>query len=139
MSKNGTQVLLKIVDTGGTPATIVGQTTSTLDRSVDMIETTVKASPSRAKTYEAGEIGGTISCEAQVKNDEGTAMVALHTAAAAGTVQDFLYTSGVVGDVEFSGSALISSLSIGDPQNDVRTISYSLQITGPVTAAVVSV
>lgn len=139
MSKNGTQVLLKIANTGDAEATIVGQTTSTLDISVDMIETTVKESPERAKTYEAGEIGGTLSCEAMMKNDEGTAMLALHTAAKSGTVQDFILTSGVAGDIEFSGAALISGLSIGAPQNDVRTISYSLQITGPVTAAVVTV
>lgn len=139
MSKNGTQVLLQIANTGGSPASIVGQTTSNLDKTVDMIETTVKSSPSRAKTYEAGEIGGTLSCESQTKNDEGTALVALNTAADAGTVQDFVLTSGVVGDIEFSGTALISSLSIGAPQNDVRTISYSLQITGPVTAAVIAI
>lgn len=133
MSKNGTQVLLSLEGTA-----LVGQVTSGIDFTFDMIETTVKSSAGRAKTYEVGENGGTLSCESQLSNNEGTAQAALYAAAKAGTPQTFLLTSAIAGDVEYTGECLVSGISISAPKNDVRTISYSLQITGEVTVQAVS-
>ena len=139
MSKNGTLVLLKIANTGETPVSVPGQVNSSGDFSFDMIETTVKESPARAKTFEKGEHGFTFSCEAQIKMDEGAILVAFHTAAKAGTSQDFVTTSGVIGDIQISGVGLISGISVSDPKNDVRTISYSIQGSGDYTAEVIAV
>jgi predicted secreted protein len=133
MSKNGTQVLLSLE-----ASVLVGQVTSGIDFTFDMIETTVKSSAGRSKTYETGENGGTLSCESQLKNDEGTAQAALYAAAKAGTAQAFLLTTTIVGDVQYAGSCLISGISISAPKNDVRTISYSLQITGEITVTAIA-
>jgi hypothetical protein len=134
MSLNGTLVITKF---GGTA--VVGEVSSSLDFAYDLIETTVKASSARSKTYETGENGMTFSVESKVAQADGAAIVALQTAAKAGTAQAFVIASTVVGDLTVSGNGLISGISISNPQNDVRTISYNLTATGAFTVGVVTV
>lgn len=138
MSMNGTKVLLKL-GAGGSEAALAGETTNSQDFAFDMIETTVKASPERAKTYETGEYGGTFSVEAKLEETEGATLKALFDAAKAGTSQSVIVTSDVVDDIEITGSAKISGISMGNPQNDVRTVSFNCQYTGPITATVITV
>lgn len=138
MSMNGTKVLTNL-GASGSEAAITGETTNSQDFAFDMIETTVKASSERAKTYETGEYGGTFSVEAKVKQDDGATIKALFDAAKAGTAQSTVVSSEVVGDIEITGNALISGISLGNPQNDVRTVTYNLQFTGPITASVIAI
>ncbi len=134
MSKNGTVVLVSLEATA-----LAGQVSSNIDLAIDLIETTVKQSSARSKTYEAGENGLTFSVECQVSNSEGATLAALMNAAKAGTAQEFVYNSaGAVGDLRISGDALISGISLGDPKNDVRTISFNLTATGTYTAAAIA-
>lgn len=133
MSMNGTNVITNL----GASA-IVGEVSNSQDFAFDLIETTVKASPEKAKTYETGEYGGTFSAESKVKQSDGATIKALIDAAKAGTAQATVITSGVSGDISIAGNALISGISLGNPQNDVRTVTYNLQFTGPITATVVA-
>lgn len=137
MSMNGTNVLLKL-GTSGSEAALAGETSHSLDLAIDMIETTVKASSERSKTYEAGENGLTGSVEAKLATTEGATLVALQAAAKAGTAQSCIITSDVIGDFEVTGNVLISGISIGSPQNDVRTVSFNIQFTGTYTFTVIA-
>ena len=137
MSMNGTKVITEL-GTSGSEAAIVGEVSNSQDFAFDMIETTVKASTEKAKTYETGEYGGTISAEAKVKQGDGATIKALFDIAKAGTPQSTIISSGVNGDIQIAGNALISGISLGNPQNDVRTVTYNLQFTGPITATVVA-
>jgi len=137
MSMNGTKVITKL-GTLGAEAAITGEVSSSADFAYDLIETTVKASAERSKTYETGENGMTFSVEAKVKTSDGASIVALEAAAKAGTAQAFIISSDVVGDIEIIGTALISGISLSMPQNDVRTVSYSLSATGTYDVTVIA-
>lgn len=139
MSMNGTLAVTKLGANAGSVVAITGEVSNSIDFAFDMIETTVKASSEKAKTYETGEYGGTISCEAKVKVADGTTIKALYDAAKAGTAQATEVSSGVINDIKITGSALISGISLGNPQNDVRTVTYNLQFTGPIAAAVITI
>lgn len=129
MSMNGTKVLLKL-GTASSEAALTGETSHSLDMAIDMIETTVKASSERSKTYEAGENGLTGSVEAKIATSDGATIVALTTAAKLGTPQSCIISSEVAGDFEITGNVLISGVSLGSPQNDVRTVTFNIQFTG---------
>lgn len=138
MSMNGTKVLLKL-GVAASEVALIGEISNSQDFSFDMIETTVKASPEQAKTYETGEYGGTVSCESKIKAADGATLTALFAVAKAGTAQSCITASGIVGDISIEGTALISGISVGNPENEVRTISYNLQYTGPITVSVIAV
>lgn len=137
MSMNGTKVLLKL-GASGSEAAVVGETNHSFDLAIDLIENTTKGSSEYSKEYESGENGLTFSVEAKVKQADGATIVALTTAAKAGTAQSFVATSTVAGDFEVTGDALISGVSISAPQNGVRTITYNLTATGTYSIAVIS-
>ena len=137
MSMNGTKVLVEL-GVAASETAVVGQVSNSQDFAFDMIETTTKSSTDRAKTYETGEYGGTFSVEAKVKTTDGATTKALFDAAKAGTAQSVIISSGIVDDISITGSALISGISLGDPQNDVRTVTFNCQFTGVITATVVA-
>lgn len=136
MSMNGTKVLIEL-GTSGSEAAVTGEVSNSQDFAFDMIETTTKSSSGGAKTYETGEYGGTFSAESKVKVSDGATIKALFDAAKAGTAQSTIISSGLSGDIEITGNALISGISLGNPQNDVRTVTYNLQFTGPITASTI--
>lgn len=133
MSKNGTKVVVKFNDVAD-----MGEVTSNFDMSIDMIETTVKASAARSKTYEAGENGATFTVESQLASTDGAILAAYINEAKSGDIFPFVQTSGDLGDLQISGNCLISGISISQPKNDVRTVSYSAQVTGAYTATVIA-
>lgn len=137
MSMNGTKVITELGAAASEEA-IVGEVSNSQDFAFDMIETTTKSSPGGAKTYETGEYGGTFSAEAKVKVSDGATIKALFDAAKAGTAQSTIISSGLTGDISITGNALISGISLGNPQNDVRTVTYNLQFTGAITASVIA-
>lgn len=137
MSMNGTKVLIEL-GVAASEAALTGEVSNSQDFAFDMIETTVKASAEGAKTYETGEYGGTISAESKVKVSDGATIKALFDIAKAGTAQSTIISSGLAGDISIAGNALISGISLGNPENEVRTITYNLQYTGAITVTVVS-
>lgn len=138
MSLNGTKVITKLGASGSETA-VVGEVSNSMDFAYDLIETTVKASSERSKTYETGENGLTFSVEAKVSQADGAAIVALQDAAKAGTARSFIISSDVIGDIEVTGNGLISGISISNPQNDVRTITYNVTATGTYDVTVITV
>lgn len=138
MSMNGTLAVTKLGANAGSVAAITGEVSNSIDFAFDMIETTVKASAEKAKTFETGEYGGTLSVESKVKVSDGATIKGLYDAAKAGTAQATEVSSGLAGDIKITGSCLISGISLGNPENDVRTVTYNLQFTGPIAAAVIT-
>lgn len=116
---------------------ITGETSTSLNLITDMIETTHKHSPSKAKTYIAGEHGGTISVTGShdPTNSTDYGYSDAYAAKQAGTSVTFKAGSITVGESHITGSALISSLTLEGPQNSRSTFTIELQITGPTEEA----
>lgn len=118
----GVDVLVKT----GTPAQVVGgQSGATINRSMNVIETTDKTSNGWVT-----KIGGTkewsVDLEAfMVVGDEG--FVALNTAFANRTPVDVEVS---VGGITFKGKALISDFPLELPQDDAVTFSVTLEGDG---------
>ena len=121
------------VDIGGN--TVICETESSLEQTVDMIETTCKAS-GKNKTYLSGEITGTISVTA-VYDETGTFGYsdAFAAAAQAGTELTWKWGSTAANEKFYTGSGLIADLTAEAPQNDRATWSFTLQVTGAITEA----
>lgn len=132
MAKNGSLVAVIIGS-----KLIAGETTSSLNLIRDMIETTHKHTAERAKTYIAGEKGGTISVSGCLDPDNTTDYGYSDAYAAwdAGTSVTFKAGSLTAGEKHLTGSALISNLTWDNPQNDRSTFTIELQITGPTEEA----
>lgn len=132
--KNGTTIVLKIGD-----VLVVGETQSSLNLTRDMIETTSKHSTGQAKTYIAGEKGATISASGLYDPDDATyGYSEAFSHYDAGTSVAFVIGGTTSGDPIYSGSALISSLTLDNPQNDKSTFSVELQVTGEITEGAVT-
>jgi TP901-1 family phage major tail protein len=127
--QNGTNLVLKLAT-----KLFVGETSSSLNLTSDMIETTTKSSTGGAKTYIPGEIGATISASGMYdpasSNWGWTEAVA---AWKAGTSLAFIVGGTDAGDKTYTGSCYITSASIDQPQNDKSTWSAELQVTGEIT------
>lgn len=132
--KNGTTIVLKI----GT-SLLVGETTSSISFSRDMIETTSKSSTNQAKTYIPGEKGATISASGIYDPDAvGYGFSEAFGAIDAGTMISWIMGGTTVADPIYYGSAYITSVTKDNPQNDKSTFSIELQVTGEVTEGVVT-
>lgn len=112
---------------------ITGETSMSLNLITDMIETTHKGSPSKSKTYIAGEHGGTLSVTGShdPTNSTDYGYSDAYAAKQAGTAVTFKAGSLTAGEKHITGSALISSLTKEGPQNARATFTIELQITGP--------
>ena len=132
MAKNGSLVAVIIGS-----KLIAGETTSSINQITDMIETTHKHTASKSKTYIAGEHGGTISVAGCLDPDNSTdyGYSDANTARKAGIAVTFKAGSLTAGEKHETGSALISSVTLDNPQNDRSTFTIELQITGPTEEA----
>lgn len=123
--------------------TVLGQTSGSLEYSVDMLETTDKLTKDPItgithKTYIAGDRDGTISIEGNTAMDangwpELFDLYANQTVAA--TIK---YGSTVPGEKFYTQSGWLSSLSRTDGQNAISTYSASFQKTGPAVESIVA-
>lgn len=112
---------------------VVCETSSSFNRTRDMIETTCKASGT-SKTYIPGEVDGTIEVES-VYDEAGTfTFDQAFTDMEAGTELTVKWGSVAAGSIFYTGTALISDLSADGPQNDRATWTMTLQLTGAVTS-----
>lgn len=122
---NGTDILLIQGST-----TLVGQTDATMTMSADMLDTTTKDNTAKAKTYIAGETGWTLSVTAlydPAAAAAGSVSQAI-TDLKAGTSWTIKFGQTATGDNYWTGTALISGVTINGPKNDVA--SYSLEMQG---------
>lgn len=131
---NGSDVLLKIG-----AKFIGGQTGSSLDETVDIIETTTKFSTGKAKTKMGGEYSFTLSVDCSVNPDDATNATYEETRATmlARELVTFIIGGTEVGDKYITGSCIISGMSASHPQNDRVTFSVSIEGSGlPTTGTV---
>jgi hypothetical protein len=132
MAFDGKQVIVKVGS-----ITVLGQTSGSLDYSIDMLETTDKLSKDPVtgithKTYIPGDRDGTIGLEGNTSMDangwpELYSMYAGQTVAAT-----IYYGSTVAGQKYYSQSGWLSSLSRTDGQNAISTYSATFQKSGAV-------
>lgn len=137
MAFDGKQIIIKVGS-----VTVLGQTSGSLEYSVDMLETTNKLSKDPVtgithKTYIAGDRDGTISIEGNTSMD-ANGWPELFDLYVDQTVAAIIYYgSTVAGQKYYSQSGWLSSLSRTDGQNAISTYSATFQKTGPSTELVV--
>ena len=139
MARDGKYVIVQVG-----AVTALGQTSASLEFTVDMLETTDKLSKDPAtgithKTYIAGDRDGTISIDFNTKDDANgfPALFALY----AGQVAPATLTYGgqANGDKFYTVTGWLTNLSTTDPMNAISTGSASFQATGVPTEGTVSI
>jgi hypothetical protein len=131
---NGTNFTIQI----GTEL-IFGETTSEMQFSTDVFETTVKANAGRKKTFESGEHGFTGSASLIISAADGIKVKAIIDAKDAGEELAFVYGGTAVGDFKIEGFVILSSTNVPAPKNEARTIDVEFQGTGVYTVSVITV
>jgi hypothetical protein len=137
MAFDGKHVIVKVGS-----VTVLGQTSGSLEYSVDMLETTDKLAKNPTtgithKTYIAGDRDGTISIEGNTSMDANGWPELFDLYADQTVAATIYYGSTVAGEKYYSQSGWLSSLSRTDGQNAIATYSATFQKTGPATEQVV--
>jgi hypothetical protein len=137
MAFDGKRVMLKVGS-----ITVLGQTSGSLEYSIDMLETTDKLSKDPTtgithKTYIAGDRDGTISLEFNTSMDANGFPALFDLYEGQVVAATIYYGSTVPGEKYYSQSGWLSSLSRTDGQNAIATGSATFQKTGPATELVV--
>ena len=118
-------------------AVIVGETSSSIATSLDVIEVTDKGD-SGAKTYLSGDYGGTISFEGNFDQAGAQGCAELIADQLTPASRAFIHGGTDSGDEIVSGNCFVTSLSKSAPNNEKATFTADLQMTGAITAGVVS-
>jgi hypothetical protein len=137
MAFDGKHIIIKV----GT-VTVLGQTSGSLDYSIDMLETTDKLTKDPVtgithKTYIAGDRDGTISIEGNTSMDANGWPELFDLYESQVMAATIYYGSTVAGQKFYSQSGWLSGLTRTDGQNSIATYSATFQKTGPATEAVV--
>lgn len=137
MAFDGKHIIIKVGS-----VTVLGQTSGSLEYSVDMLETTDKLSKDPVtgithKTYIAGDRDGTISIEGNNDMDANGWPELFDLYATQTVAATIYYGSTVAGEKYYSQSGWLSSLSRTDGQNAIATYSATFQKTGPATEEIV--
>ena len=137
MAFDGKHVIVKVGS-----VTVLGQTSGSLEYSVDMLETTDKLAKDPVtgithKTYIAGDRDGTISIEGNTSMDANGWPELFDLYADQTVAATIYYGSTVAGEKYYSQSGWLSSLSRTDGQNAIATYSATFQKTGAATEQVV--
>lgn len=124
MAQNATSIILKIAT-----KTLIGEVSSSISSSVDVIDVSSKAS-ARTRKILPGRVSENISFES-LADDSNTTDYGYSTAHAAmtdGTKVAWTITRGVT--TLKSGNGYITSLTQDNPDNDRSTMSGTIEITG---------
>jgi TP901-1 family phage major tail protein len=108
---------------------------STFEMAADMIDVTTADSTGGWKEYLAGEKGGTISIEGLYDTSATEGFEEAADDLISGAVATFKYGETESGTTYWTGSGLISSVSITGDKNDGASYSLTIQLTGAVTKA----
>lgn len=133
----------KFVIVGVNGNTALGQTSSSLEFSTDMLETTDKLSkdPSTGithKTYIAGDRDGTIGIDFNTKDDPDGFPLLFDLYANQTVPATLTYGGENPGDKFYTITGWISNLSTTDPMNAISTGSATFQKSGVPTEGTVS-
>lgn len=136
---NGTYLRL-FVDVSGTLKPIANLISNDMTFTKDLLEVTSKSS-SGSKEYMYGHFGGTGSFEGRFEDDTVStseySFEELLDAMLAGTTLSVVFTTNVTGDLKYSASALLGSLSLSGADNDPASFTGDITITGAVTKGTV--
>lgn len=118
--------------------TLFHETNATLDSTIDFKEVASKDTSGKIQT--PGSQSWSMSCDKLIANDAGAGQEN-----ALGLVQDHLaktlvtieFSTGVTGDIIFSGSAYISQFSIASANDEEVTGTFAFQGSGDLTVGVV--
>jgi hypothetical protein len=138
MARDGKFIIVKVGN-----VTVLGQTSGSLEYTVDMLETTDKLSKDPTtgithKTYIQGDRDGTISIDFNTK-DDANGFPLLYNLYNTQTVSATIYYgSDQAGGKYYSQSGFLSNLSTTDPMNAISTGSATFQKSGAPTEATVS-
>lgn len=136
---NGTLIRL-FHDNSGTLEPIANLVSNDISFTKDLIEVTSKSS-SGSKEFMYGHFGASGSFEGRFEDTTVASgdysFADLYSAMIAGTTLPVVFTTNETGDVKYSGSALLGSLSLSAPDNDAASFSGDITITGAVTQGTV--
>lgn len=119
-------------------------TSCTLDESAEERETLSKDSVNSYREFEVGQLSGSISFEALLSEDETvnsnnrTNYYLLRAKYAAKTAISWKLTSNTTGDVEYSGTGYITSISQTNAVEENSTFSCTIGINGAPTVGTVA-
>ena len=133
MSKLDGTVL--IVQLGGVQ--IGALMSNSFNAAADMLECTNKDSGG-AKEYVAGEYGWGASIEALYDPAAGEGFSEALGYIKAGTLLDMYWGGATAGDAYFNGNALMTSVDLSGPKNEIASYSGELQGTGVILEAAAS-
>jgi hypothetical protein len=146
MAQDAKFVLVDVEVSTNTWVSVLGQTSGSLDYTVDVLETTDKLSkdPSTGvthKTYIGGHRDGTITVEGNVK--EGStgwdALYAIYLAGGANNAKAKIrYGSEEPGKKFYTQNAILSNLSRSGADNTIETYTANFQKTGVPTQGTTS-
>lgn len=124
---------------------IVHATSSNIDMSKELTELSSKDTGGGDYTEQTpGKKSWSMSCEGlysyddTISSDPRADAEALYDAWESDTAVTVKWTTGVTGDVEFSGSAFVSNVSFTAPNADSATYSFQLTGTGALTKATIA-
>jgi hypothetical protein len=121
---------------GGTKVTHA--TSCTLNFSADMIDISTKDSADDQDLKPGRKTGRTIAVEALFAENATYGFDDLFDAYEAGTALTILWSSAVSGDVTYSSSAYVSSLSANAADQEAESYSATFSLTGATTKGTVS-
>lgn len=132
---NGTNLLLKVITSGGTLATLGHTTSCSLSLSQDLPDATTKDSNGWSESI-AGVKGGTLSFDGLVAYDDAANQVEVADYLIAGTLVDFSFGTAASGDTIYTGSGYIDSVEVSADAESPVSYSGSITVTGAVSSSV---
>lgn len=137
---NGTLVKL-YVDVSGTLKPVANLVSNDMTFTKDLLEVTSKSS-SGSKEFIYGHFGATGSFEGRFEDDSVSSndysFENLFDDMVAGNTMTVVFTTNVTGDLKFTATALLGSLSLSAADNDPSSFSGDITISGAVTKGTVS-
>ena len=144
---DGKFVVVDVTPSGGAEVTLLGQTSGSLEYSIDPLETTDKLSkdPSTGvthKSYIGGHRDGTITVEGQTDDSASGGWPSLYAIYMAGGANNakatIKYGDEQVGGKFYSQDAILTSFSRSDADNEISTYSATFQKVGAPTEGTTS-
>tara|TARA_R100000654_G_scaffold3137_1_gene10872 strand:+ start:1759 stop:2184 length:426 start_codon:yes stop_codon:yes gene_type:complete len=134
---NGTNLILKVINDGGSPVATGHTTSATLSLSADMPEATSKDSSGFQEVI-AGVMSGEITFEGLVAYDDSAGADEITTYLLGRTKVDWTFSTATTGDTLYSGEGFISSCEVSAEMESPVTYSGTITTTGAITQGSVS-
>jgi len=121
----GSDGSVKLITTGGTPATVGELLNWTVTMTTDAVETTSMGDT--ARTFQKGLSGGTGSMSLYLDPDDAVQQDILQ----GDTIDAQFFVEGTdSGDTKYSGSFIVTSVERGTTMDGIATLNAELQLTG---------